>query len=875
LIAEEVWMLVSAHEEALRDGLWDRSALQCEALLTKGSADPGIGESLGNYRLAELIGTGGMGRVYRAVRADQEYEQHVAIKRIRPGLDVDQIISRFRSERQILATLEHPNIARLLDGGTDRNGLPYLVMEYVEGTQPLEYCDSHGFTIARRLALFRDICAAVQYAHQHMVVHRDLKPANILITARGIPKLLDFGIAKVLAPDPVSLGAQTETALHMMTARYCSPEQVRGEPITTASDVYSLGVILYELLTGHSPYTNPTRPVHELMRAVCEENPVRRNLPGELDTIVFKALKKDVGERYASADRFSEDIQRFLEKRPIQARADSWWYVTRKFVVRHRLASLSGAVVLCAFAISFAMVSQARGRAERRFNQVRELAHAVIFDYHDAIEPLPGSTPVIERLMVDGLRYLDSLSNEADSKDLRRETVDAYVRISEVQGDSYHGNLGNAKGALQSAGKAVAAAQRMLLSDRSPEAMKSAAAAYAVQGTLLYTAGDLRSAERLLRQATDLGEATVRERPDIVDNSSALANNLRVLGDLYGGNGMQNLGDTTKAVQYYRRAADITWQLAARFPGDLSAQKGRYQALLSLAETEKALGRMDDSAADLHKVVELIGNVLKEHPNDAPAQVEFANASVQLGQLLLDARKAPEAVPYIALSAETLERLSAADPKNNLYRRNLSLVETQYAAALRGSGDFAGALVYNRKALERVEALSARTPGSLEYRTDIGVDHRKLADTLLASGNLRAAFEESEEGARLLCSMAGDSADAYLKASCGRALVVSGLAQSELGRGDSAVTTLRRAVAMASDVSRADPQNAIFRSDLARSKTACATGLQRDRRTEEAKQEYARALVDWSVLRKSKAITSEDSHRAEETEAALAALSAK
>ena len=225
-LISELRELLAAHDNAAKDVGWESSALRNEALREQISLESSTGETVGNYRLTELIGTGGMGRVYRAIRADAEYEKSVAVKRIRPGLDVDQIISRFRLERQILATLEHPNIARLLDGGTDRNGLPYLVMEYVEGKAPLEFCDTHGLSVAQRLSLFREICSAVQYAHQRMVVHRDLKPGNILITADGSPKLLDFGIAKVLTPDPASAATgATETAWHMMTARYSSPNK--------------------------------------------------------------------------------------------------------------------------------------------------------------------------------------------------------------------------------------------------------------------------------------------------------------------------------------------------------------------------------------------------------------------------------------------------------------------------------------------------------------------------------------------------------------------------------------------------------------------------------------------------------------------------
>jgi len=230
-----------------------------------------IGRRIGVYQIVCEIGHGGMGEVYRAVRADGQYQKEVAVKLVRGGFDTAAVLERFRHERQILASLDHPNIARLYDGGTTEDGLPYLVMELIEGTPIDEYCEKHDLSINERLKLFTQVCAAVQYAHQRLVIHRDIKPSNILVTADGIPKLLDFGIAKILDP-----AASVETTLvRPMTPEYASPEQVRGEPITTATDVYSLGVVLYRLLTGKSPYPETTRTPLELARVICEVEPAR------------------------------------------------------------------------------------------------------------------------------------------------------------------------------------------------------------------------------------------------------------------------------------------------------------------------------------------------------------------------------------------------------------------------------------------------------------------------------------------------------------------------------------------------------------------------------------------------------------------------
>ncbi|HUJ03417.1 MAG TPA: serine/threonine-protein kinase, partial [Rhizomicrobium sp.] len=466
-LRREVSALLAADDSAASNDAWQHNALENEKRIAAATPDAALGETIGSYRIVGVIGSGGMGKVYRAVRADAQFEKSVAIKRIRRDLDADQIMARFRGERQILAGLDHPNIARLLDGGADDDGLPYIVMEYIEGAPPPAYLRQNALTLPQCLTLFRKVCAAVHYAHQRMVIHRDLKPGNILVTAEGEPKLLDFGLARLIAAESDFALPRTESGLHAMTVRYASPEQVRGQTVTTASDIYSLGVILYEMLTGHSPYRNPERSSLDLMRAVSEEDPVRpsewrRELRGDLDNILGKALAKDPAMRYSSADQFSEDIARFLDGRPVAARRAAFSYVAAKFVRRNKIVVAAAAIVVLTLVSALVVVARARARAERRFNEVRRLAHSVVFDYHDAIENLPGATPVRERLVADALIYLNSLADEADDPGLQREIVDAYVRIGNVQGNSYYANLGNVKGAMDSSRKAVTMAERLL-----------------------------------------------------------------------------------------------------------------------------------------------------------------------------------------------------------------------------------------------------------------------------------------------------------------------------------------------------------------------------------------------------------------------------
>src|SRR5882672_1393784 len=363
-LKNDVERLLSQHESAgnlLEEPLYGETELSAlgslEALANAiDDHDPMIGRRLGAYRIEREIGRGGMGAVYEALRVDKEFNKRVAIKLVKRGMDTDFILRRFRTERQILAALDHAHIARLLDGGTTDDGLPYFLMEYIEGQPLYSYCDTHQLSIAERLSLFRELCDAVHYAHQKQVVHRDIKPSNVLVTSDGVAKLLDFGIAKLLNPDLAGdiTHDPTATAMRLMTPEYASPEQVQGAPTTPTTDVYSLGVLLYELLTGHRPYRLRNRAPHEIARVICEESPappsiiinrpddllpfggreattleflysargatldeLRRDLTGDLDAIVMRALRKAPEWRYQTAEQLRDDITRYLEGRTL------------------------------------------------------------------------------------------------------------------------------------------------------------------------------------------------------------------------------------------------------------------------------------------------------------------------------------------------------------------------------------------------------------------------------------------------------------------------------------------------------------------------------------------------------------------------------
>ncbi|MCP4661780.1 MAG: serine/threonine protein kinase, partial [bacterium] len=424
--------------------------------------DPELGRNIGPYRLVRRIGRGGMGKVFRAERVDGELEQEVAVKLLRSSVETDEILRRFRAERQILAELDHPNVVRLLDAGTTGDGLPYLVMEPVEGRPIDEHCDALRLPVRERVRLFRSVCAAVSFAHRHLVVHRDLKPENILVTAAGRIKLLDFGVAKLLRNDPGFLSTATRQPAPM-TLRYASPEQVRDGPITTASDVYSLGVILYELLSGHRAHRYTTSDPREVARAVCDETPprpstavagdaeacrrrgadprrLRRQLAGDLDKIVMTALRKEPERRFSSAEQLSEDLRRYLEGLPVRSRPDTFAYRAGKFVRRHAwgVAAVAAIVALILiFAVSTTLQSAEIVRQSEEITRERDRARNVtrfLVDVLGTSDPrrARGHSPTVRETLDDAVARLET--DLRDEPRIRAALLDAIGVVYRSQG---------------------------------------------------------------------------------------------------------------------------------------------------------------------------------------------------------------------------------------------------------------------------------------------------------------------------------------------------------------------------------------------------------------------------------------------------------
>ncbi|HEV1284185.1 MAG TPA: protein kinase [Bryobacteraceae bacterium] len=696
---------------------------------------------IGPYRVERELGRGGMGVVLLASRADQQYRKQVAIKLLRPGHDGDQIFRRFQNERQILANLEHPNICRLLDGGVTEDGEPYFVMEHIRNARPIdEYCASHNLGLNERLELFRQACAAVQYAHRFLIVHRDLKPSNILVTDEGVVKLMDFGIAKNLLagfddPSPQTLGFQP------MTPAYASPEQLRGEPISTSSDVYSLGVVLYELLTGHRPFELADKPLPGMLKSICENEPERpstvlrppsqsgnrrqlsqsfvERLRGDLDWIILMALRKDPMRRYMSVEQFSEDIHRFTDGLPVVARSDTFSYRAGKFLHRNKLGAVAvvGIVVTLAGGVMSTRREQARTRAS--FNDVRALANSILFEISDAIRDLPGSTPARLLLVERAQTYLDKLARESgDDLSLKRELAEAYKKIGEVQYRVGYPNLGDINGALSNARKELALREGISARDHGVGAKLAVAQAHMRLGELLDGTADPQSAGAHIGQALQIREALYAENPKNVDVRSDLARSYRVAGD------REKMGGHAEAFyDFNQKALKICEGLLAENPGDESI-KGQYSMdLVRIGDSlgspnETNLGRYEEARQTYERALEIRQALVMANPSNAVGVRDVSNVYQRLGSLYEHTGDYEQSLEMSRQGLVISERLFQADPANFEVRRDIMVFHDQIGRAYLKMQDYAESEKSLRTSLDVASELIARNPGSERSRDD-------------------------------------------------------------------------------------------------------------------------------------------------------------
>ena len=735
-----------------------------------------VGRTIGQYKLIERIGFGGMGEVYLAERADQQFKMQVAIKLIKRGMDTESVLRRFQHERQILASLEHPNIARLLDGGTTEEGLPYFVMEYIKGRRIDRYAEEQGLSITDRLELFRQVCGAVSYAHQRLVVHRDLKPSNILVTPEGAPKLLDFGIAKIIhAEDSSADTFATITAAPLMTPEYASPEQFEGGPATTLSDVYSLGAVLYQLLSGRSPHSAKTRSrqamAPALERAAVEKPssaaPRRedaRRLRGDLDNIVMMAMRTETARRYRSVEQFSEDIRRHLVGRPVVARADTLSYRGSKFVRRNKVAisaaflvllSLIGGMIATAWQARRATVQEQRARAEqaraeRRFNDVRKLANRVLFEYHDAIKTLPGATKARELLVRDALEYLDSLAGEAAGDPaLQRELAEAYEKVGNVRG-----TLGDMAGGLESHTKALTIREALVAANPSdPQARRNLAGSHKMVGRrLLDTRATRDGAEHLQKSRALYGELAGEQPANddlqlaLADTCNRLATALRLQGDLAG------------ALEQCRAAVAICETLVANQPQDLRRRQVLWMAYDGIANVLSLQGDLTGAIAINAKGLALGEALLAEDSlNTENRRLVVQNyKSGGFYQRQTDPRGALE---YVRKAATLEEEAVAVDPANATARNDLGITQKLIAEMLANLKENVEALSHFSKARDIFAKIAADAPADLASRFRVATCGAGIGAMQARVGELEPALKECRRSRDLLREISEDPAN--------------------------------------------------------------------------------------------------------------------
>ena len=666
------------------------------------------GEWIGPWKILRLLGSGGMGTVYLAERVGDQFRQRAAVKIVRGPAD-DLLLRRFHDERRILAALDHPHIARLIDGGASERGLPYVAMEYVDGKPIDAFCEERQLAVPQRLEIFRLVCLAVHDAHQRLVIHRDLKASNILVTADGTPKLLDFGIAKILEADAST--DTTRTVFRVLTPEIASPEQIRGEAITTATDVYALGVLLYRLLTGGSPYRVETRCHAELSRAVCEDTPVapsvalrtggapagRQRVDGDLDRIVLMALRKEPKRRYGSAQQFAEDVRRYLEGRPVLATPDSALYRGRKFTARNRVAVAAAAGFLLAVAGGIATTTwqarvarQERNRAQRDFNAVKSLATSVLGELHDAVVRLPGSLAARELLIRRATEYLDALlPDAAHDVALRRELAFGYRRLAQVQGEGGFPNLGDA------------------------------AAAY-----------------RSLQHAALLFESL--PPPLDVDAGVGLAETYLALHRDVGRNGTPDAGHREKAEA-----------LVTRFLAQAPSNPRVQATSTSLWQT---IGNEQEAAKDYEGALKSFLNMTRAAeawlalaPNDLNAGRSLSIADKKVGTEHEMLGRRDEAIVFYEKAAVLDRGRVERDPSRGLWRLDLSFSYGAIGAALAAKGETERALERYREVVALRRSVVASDPDDDFAKTSLARGHERVAAMLGRLGNIDAALSAEDE----------------------------------------------------------------------------------------------------------------------------------
>jgi len=727
----EIESLLASHAEA-------GDFLDVPALVADGSL---AGHRVGAFRLVREIGRGGMSVVYLGERADGDFTQQVAVKILDAPLRHQDVLQRFRAERQILASFAHPNIVSLLDGGLTADGHAYLAMELVEGEPITRYCAARRPTLEERLRLLQQVCAAVQYAHQHGVVHRDLKPANILVTADGVVKVLDFGVAKLLDEAPGAADNPTlVSGLRPLTPNYAAPEQLRGLAVTTATDIYSLGVLMYEVVAGVRPYDISTQALDVILKTVTEVDPRRpsvaaagetlpfdaHRLRGDLDAIVLKAMNKDPAGRYGSAQQLAADLARYSNHEPIEARAPSPAYVLAKLARRHRAAFAAAAVSFVALLAALSVsIWQAR-RAERRFQDVRTLAHSLLFDVYDSISGLPGSVAARRLVVSRAQQYLDSLARETgDDRDLTREVAESYLRLGDVLGRPYTANLGDTAGALDSYQKGLAFLEREVRRHPDDEALQNTLSQASMDLAVIFMRqGNAEASVASANRAISSAEVLTSRHPRDATYNEMLAHAYMRRGQAEDEAATQNglVAAREQALATYRKGLSV---LESAGPFEEPFWQTRLASmyfyvsypLQALGEQTGNLEYFKDALDSALKGDEIKRRLAAGHPEDVAFFRNLADGKAGIGLLRwLCCHDLAGALRDEEDARAGFQRIVDRDAQNLEAKRDLANVYNNIGRILGVADQQAEALKADRKAMAIYEQLDRADPTSVENR---------------------------------------------------------------------------------------------------------------------------------------------------------------
>lgn len=732
----------------------------------------------GSYREVRILGVGGVGAVYLAERTDGEIQQLVAVKVLRADVIRPTWHDRFLKERQLLASLNHTSIARLIDAGRTEDRAPYLVMEYVDGV-PIDVY-AQGISLGDQLRLFLKVCEGVSHAHRHLIIHRDLKPSNILVEATGQPKLLDFGIAKLLD----ETGEPTQTLDRLLTLNYASPEQVRGAPQTTATDVYSLGAVLYRLLTGQSPHESKAEPAQAIdvitgIRNILPPSRLNPKVPRDIDFILGKALRREPEQRYASVEAFANDLRAFLEYRPVTARAGNVWYHTRRYLRRHWLSLASVAVAFVALFAGLLVANREKALAQQRFIQVRQLANK-LFDIDYQVRQLPANTKARQLIVDTSLEYLRRLGSDVrDDPDLALDVGTAYMRVGRVQGVAISANLGQLDQAEQSLGLAESAIHSVLVArptDRTAflrmaqithDRMILARYRRDYEGALSFTRKsdawlekfaatgkmDKAEAEAALLTYTNIANNYVRaEQFDdalrLLQRGSDIAQSWNWQPDLGSllyvkADVLRRRGDLDEALKTVQESVRI-WDLAKDQRNDQgiilnSALALIYQGFILGEDNAVSLGRPQEAVASLDRAFQIADRFVHQDPNDSNSRERLVSG-INLADILRH-YDPPGALTYY----DHVLRHLAEIQNNARFRRAEVMALSGSSYPLRRLGRIAEARHRLDGAFERLSQLKLYPAERIELGSEADVAIRALADHEADTGNVPRAIEIYEK----------------------------------------------------------------------------------------------------------------------------------